>query len=252
MADFDPLEPADLERGMSIDAAVVGKAIGYGFTNAALLREALTHASAVAGSEQPTYQRLEFLGDRVLGLVVADMLYLEFPEADEGELSRRLTQLVRRETCAKVARAIGIGKHILLGDAEKRTGAERNRGILANVCESLIGAVYLDGGYPAAHAFIAAHWRELMVEPDRPLRDAKTTLQEWAHKAGYGAPVYRTMGRDGPDHAPVFVIEVSAQGLAPERGSGSSKRAAEQAAAQAVLQRFGVWDNGEDADGDTR
>ena len=227
---------------MSVDASAVSRLTGYSFSDIALLREALTHASAVAGSDVATYQRLEFLGDRVLGLVVADMLFAEFPGADEGELSRRLTQLVRRETCAKVAKAIGIGKHILLGESERRTGAERNRGILANVCESIIGAIYLDGGYAPAHDFIAANWRELMLEPDRPLRDAKTMLQEWAHKAGHGVPVYKTMHREGPDHAPVFEIEVSSDGLAPQSGSGTSMRAAEQAAAQAMLEHAGVWD----------
>ena len=226
---------------MNVDDKAVGALLGYEFGDKGLLREALTHASAVAGTDRPTYQRLEFLGDRVLGLVIAEMLHEAFPDADEGELSRRLTQLVRRETCAKVAREIGIGRHILLGEAEKRTGAERNRGILANVCESVIGAIFLDGGYDAAKAFIAANWHELMLEPDRPLRDPKTMLQEWTHKAGHGVPVYRTIGRDGPDHAPVFVMEVSAEGVTPQHGKGSSKRAAEQAAAQAVLEDAGVW-----------
>ena len=226
---------------MNVDEKAVAALLGYGFKDNGLLREALTHASAVAGTGDPTYQRLESLGDRVLGLAVAEMLYAAFPEADEGELSRRLTQLVRRETCAKVAKTIGIGKHILLGEAEKRSGAERNRGILANICESVIGAVFLDGGYDAAKAFIVANWQDLMMEPDRPLRDPKTMLQEWTHKAGHGVPVYRTIGRDGPDHAPVFVMEVSAEGVTPQHGKGSSKRAAEQAAAQAVLEDAGVW-----------
>lgn len=230
---------------MSVDEKAVGDVLGYRFKDKRLLVEALTHASAVAGTDKRTYQRLEFLGDRVLGLAVAEMLHESYPDADEGELSRRLTQLVRRETCAKVAKEIGIGRHILLGDAERRTGAERNRGILANVCESVIGAIFLDSGYDASKAFIVSNWHERMLEPDRPLRDPKTMLQEWTHKAGHGAPVYRTIGRDGPDHAPVFVIEVSADGVDPRQGSGSSKRAAEQAAAQAVLEDAGVWDTGD-------
>lgn len=227
---------------MKIDSQAVAELLDYRFADEALLREALTHASAVAGTDLPTYQRLEFLGDRVLGLAVAEMLHLSFPDADEGELSRRLTQMVRRETCADVARALGVGPHILLGEAERRTGAERNRGILANVCESLIGAIFLDGGYEAARRFIETHWREMMLTTERPLRDPKTMLQEWAHKAGHGVPRYLVRSRLGPDHKPVFNVEVALEGLRAQVGSGHSKRAAEQAAAQAVLEAAGVWE----------
>lgn len=232
---------------MTFNKAALDEALGYRFQDEDLLREALTHASSVAGTDTPTYQRLEFLGDRVLGLVVAEMLHLAYPDADEGELSRRSTKMVRGETCAKVAKALDLGNFVLLGDSERRTGAQHNRGILANVCESIIGAIFLDGGYPAAQVFIAAHWHAMMMEPQRILRDPKTMLQEWAHKAGHGVPSYRTIDRDGPDHEPEFVVEVRAEGLKPEHGRGSSKRAAEQAAAHAVLVRAGVRE-GDDND----
>ncbi len=226
---------------MSVDATALGDLLGHRFADTALLREALTHASAVNGAQSQTYQRLEFLGDRVLGLVVADMLFEAFPDADEGELSRRLTLLVRKETCADVAEQVGLADHILLGEGEMRSGAARSRGILANVCESIIGAIFLDGGYGAARGFIARHWRETMLAPDRPLRDPKTMLQEWAHKEGHGAPAYRTLKREGPDHEPVFVVEVAGSGFGAATGTGRSKRAAEQAAARDVLAAHGIW-----------
>ncbi|MFN0263415.1 ribonuclease III [Tepidamorphus sp. 3E244] len=233
---------------MTIDQDAVFEILKHRFKNEALLREALTHASAAGGDARATYQRLEFLGDRVLGLAVADMLQRAFPKADEGELSRRLTQMVRGDTCAKIARKMGIGPHILVGDAELRMGAQKNRGILANVCESVIGAIFLDAGYEAARDFVEVNWNGLMLEPDRPLRDPKTMLQEWAHKAGRGVPNYRTQSRTGPDHAPVFSVEASVDGMAPEVGKGTSKRAAEQAAAEALLVTAGVWEGEEDGD----
>jgi ribonuclease-3 len=216
--------------------------IGYRFQNPDLLDCALTHISALTGarSRMESYQRLEFLGDHVLGLVVSDMLFRTFPKANEGELSRRLADLVRKETCAEMARALDLGAAIRLGAAEAGSGGRSRDAILADVCESLIGAVFLDAGYAAAAALVEKLWDERMRAPPRPLRDAKTTLQEWAQGRGLPTPTYREVGRSGPHHRPEFRISVELPKLAPAEGTGRSKRAAEQAAAQALLQREGV------------
>jgi ribonuclease-3 len=214
--------------------------LGYQFKDTGLLDLALTHASATIGSD--TYQRLEFLGDRVLGLVIADVLFAEFPNADEGELSRRLAALVRRETCADVARDIDLGDHIRLGEGEAQTGGRRKEAILGDVCEAVIGAIYLDGGLPPARRFIERNWADYLAETSPRLKDAKTSLQEWAHRHGFGQPVYKLMKRSGPDHAPRFTISVVLEGLEPAEATGTSKRVAEQAAAEAILVRQGVWE----------
>jgi ribonuclease-3 len=216
--------------------------IAYRFKDADLLDCALTHISALTGGRNRTgsYQRLEFLGDHVLGLVVSDMLFRTFPKANEGELSRRLADLVRKETCADMARKIELGAAIRLGSSEAGSGGRSRDAILADVCEALIGAVFLDGGYPAAAALVEKLWDERMRTPSRPLRDPKTALQEWAQGRGLPTPTYREIGRTGPQHSPEFRIAVELPKLAPAEGTGYSKRAAEQAAAEALLQREGV------------
>ena len=215
--------------------------IGHSFAEKALLDSALTHISALSGkSRAGSYQRLEFLGDHVLGLVVSDMLYRAFPEADEGELSRRLADLVRREACAEVARTIDLGAAIKLGPSEANAGGRRRLAILADVCEALIGAVFIDGGYSAATAMIEKLWSERMLTPARPLRDPKTVLQEWAQARGLPTPSYREIARTGPHHDPEFRVAVLLPELTPAEGLGRSKRAAEQAAAAALLSREGV------------
>lgn len=216
--------------------------IGHRFSDPKLLEHALTHVSAVSGARKRTesYQRLEFLGDHVLGLVVSDLLFRAFPKAEEGELSRRLADLVRREACAEAAVAMELGPHIRLGGGETNSGGRRKRAILADVCEAVIGAVFLDGGYAAAEQLIERFWRERMFEPHRPLRDAKTMLQEWAQGRGLPTPVYRETERRGPDHRPEFWVAVELPGLAATKGKGASKRDAEQAAAAAMLAREGV------------
>jgi len=228
--------------------AALADVLGYEFRDETLLTQALTHASAVPGGERQTYQRLEFLGDSVLGLVVAGILYEAYPEADEGELSRRLAALVRMETCASVARQIGLGAFISLGAGEVQTGGRRKEAILGDVCEAIIGAIYLDGGLEPARRFISRHWAERVSEESPRLKDAKTTLQEWAHAEGHPQPIYRQLERTGPDHAPVFTISVSVNDLEPAEAKGLSKRATEQAAAEALLVREGVWKSGESDD----
>jgi len=215
--------------------------LGYSFSDPALLEQALTHASAVAGGEGQTYQRLEFLGDSVLGLVIASILFKAYPEADEGELSRRLAALVRKETCAQIARKIGIGPYIRLGIGEDQTGGRRKQAILGDVCEAIIGAIYHDGGLEPAGAFIERHWAERIAEKSPRLKDAKTTLQEWTHANGRTPPHYRQVERTGPDHAPLFTIAVTVDGFEPARATGPNKRATEQEAAEVLLVREGVW-----------
>ena len=216
--------------------------IGYRFKDAALLEQALTHISALAGprNRSGSYQRLEFLGDHVLGLVISDMLYSAFPKADEGELSRRLADLVRKEACADVARAIELGAAIRLGASESNAGGRNRAAILADVCEALVGAVFLDGGYKAASEVIGRLWEQRMRAPTRPLRDAKTILQEWAQAQGLPTPAYKEVERKGPDHDPEFRVTVQLPDHEPAEGLGRSKRAAEQAAAAAMLTREGV------------
>ena len=216
--------------------------ISYRFADLALLDSALSHISALKGvrNRGGSYQRLEFLGDHVLGLVISDMLFRAFPRADEGELSRRLADLVRKETCAEIARAIDLGAAVRLGASEANAGARNRPAILADVCEALIGAVYLDGGFVAAEALIARLWQARMKTKAEPLRDPKTVLQEWAQGRGLPTPAYREIARSGPDHDPQFRVAVQLPHLAPAEGAGRSKRAAEQAAAAAMMKREGV------------
>ncbi|MCB8820957.1 ribonuclease III [Microvirga rosea] len=214
--------------------------LGYRFERPELLTEALTHVSAPGAGGQ-SYQRLEFLGDRVLGLIVAEMLYHAFPQAPEGELSRRLAELVRRESCAEVAIAWDLGPYLKLGAGEAQSGERRNLTILADVCEAIIGAVFLDGGYDAATALVEGAFKELLQAPRRPLRDPKSALQEWAQGKGLPPPTYAVVEQTGPDHAPKFRVAVKVKGLESDFGLGTSKRAAEQEAARSLLLREDVW-----------
>lgn len=229
-------------RGAKAKLVALEESLGYAFTDAGLLTTALTHVSALksARSRSESYQRLEFLGDHVLGLVISDMLYRAFPKADEGELSRRLADLVRRETCADVAKALGLLDAIKLGTVGVGAGARLRKSVLGDICEAVIGAIFLDGGYAAAAAFIARNWSQRMRKPVRALRDPKTILQEWAQGRALPTPTYREIARSGPDHDPEFCVAVELPGLAPAEGRGRSKRAAEKAAASALLAREGV------------
>jgi ribonuclease-3 len=216
--------------------------IGHAFRNGDLLLRALTHVSHTPAdrTKGDSYQRLEFLGDRVLGLVVSAMLFEAFPEAEEGELSRRLAGLVRKETCADVAAEWGVSAHIRLGENEAQSGGHAKPAIMGDVCEAIIGALYLDGGYAAVQAAVTRVWHPRMLAPTRPLRDPKTALQEWAQGLGRPAPIYREIKRQGPAHAPNFTVAVELEGFAAGLGIGTSKRAAEQTAAQEFLAREGI------------
>jgi len=237
----DPAQK-DLRRRRRRGDGSLEDRIGYRFNDAALLNSALSHISALKGARNRagSYQRLEFLGDHVLGLVISDMLFRAFPKADEGELSRRLADLVRKETCAEIARTVDLGAAIRLGASEANAGGRTRPAILADVCEALIGAVYLDGGFAAAAALVGRLWDARMRITAQPLRDPKTVLQEWAQARGLPTPAYREIARTGPDHDPQFRVAVQLPQLAPAEGSGRSKRAAEQAAAAAMMAREGV------------
>jgi len=214
--------------------------LGHRFGRPELAHEALIHSSAAQGSSgrPASYERLEFLGDRVLGLVVAHLLFERFAGESEGHLARRHAELVRKETLARVAAEIGLGRHIRLSRGEAEAGGRDNPAILADVCEAVIAALFLDGGFEAAAAFVRRHWAALIEEDLTPPKDAKTALQEWAQGRGLDLPAYREVDREGPPHAPLFRVEVSIAGEAPEVASGPSKRAAEQAAAGALLARL--------------
>ena len=214
--------------------------IGHAFTNRELILTALTHASA-ASPARANYQRLEFLGDRVLGLIVTEMLLEAYPKAPEGELSRRLAELVRKETCAEVAVALDLGGALMFGGGKAQRSTLQTLNVLGDVCEAVIGAIYLDGGLDAIREFIAANWRDKMVAWAGPNRNGKATLQEWAQSKGLRVPTYTIAAKMGPDHEPHFEVEVTVETLAPARGDGRTRREAEQAAAGALLRREGVW-----------
>ena len=216
--------------------------LGFAFKDRALVELALTHASA-RPSLKPNEdnERLEFLGDRVLGLAIAELLTQTFPEASEGELARRYNQLVRAETCAEIAKEWELGQLISMSGGEAESGGRGKKTILANACEAVLGAIFIEGGYQAARDVVFRFWATELASLDLALPDAKSILQEWAQGRRLSLPRYVEIAREGPDHKPRFTAEVQIDGVAPERGHGANKRAAEQAAALAMLLREGVW-----------
>jgi ribonuclease-3 len=220
--------------------------LGYRFKDENLLAVALTHVSASKAADGQHYQRLEFLGDRVLGLTVAEYLFIHFRQSAEGELSRRLSETVRRESCAQVAQDWDIGPFIKLGAGEAHSGERRNAAILGDVCEAIIGAVFMDGGYDAAKALVERSFADILSAAGRVTRDPKSALQEWAQGNGWPAPTYDVLEQQGPDHAPMFKISVAVKDRPGASGVGPSKRMAEQAAARTLLLREGVWTDNND------
>lgn len=216
--------------------------LGYAFKDRSLVELALTHASA-RPSLKPNEdnERLEFLGDRVLGLAVAELLTASFPEASEGELARRFNQLVRAERCGEIAQRWELGKLIVMSGGEAESGGRGKKTILANACEAVLGAIFLDSGYAEARDVVHRFWADELGDLDLGVPDAKSILQEWAQGRHLPLPRYIEVSREGPDHKPRFTTEVHIDGVAPERGEGANKRAAEQAAALAMLLREGVW-----------
>jgi len=215
--------------------------LGYKFKDRGLLAEALTHSSARAEKGGRDNERLEFLGDRVLGLSVAALLFERFPLAREVELARHYNALVCKTSCAEVAINLDLGPHLVLAASEARSGGRKKDVILADAVEALLGAISVDGGFGEAEAVVHRHWEPLIASADPPAPDAKTALQEFAQSQKRGLPDYRQVERSGVDHAPSFTVEVTVHGLRPERGSGSSLKKAQQAAAEALLKREGVW-----------
>ncbi len=210
--------------------------LGHEFRDPSLLVRALTHGSR--GSGEGDNQRLEFLGDRVLGLVMAESLLEADREADEGRIAPRFNALVRRETCAEVAREADLGAGLKLGRSEMIGGGRKKEAVLADAMEAVIAAVYLDGGLEAARGVVLRLWGGRIAAAPKDARDAKSALQEWAQGRGMAPPAYELIGREGPDHAPRFVIEARLSTGEAERAEGATKRAAEHAAAAALLGRL--------------
>lgn len=221
----------------SYDLDALERALGRSFEDRSILVEALTHASA-AGRLEKDNQRLEFLGDRVLGLLTAEALLDHYPSEQEGALAPRLNALVRRETCAEAAEAIGLGAHLRMARSEAMTGGRRKKALLADAMEAVIAAVYLDGGLEAARETYQKIWGGRLDSLSEAPIDAKTALQEWAQARGVALPSYIVLRRDGPDHAPNFEIEARLENGERATGAATSKRAAEQAAAAALLARL--------------
>lgn len=213
--------------------------VGYRFRKPALLKGALTHPSApdaaVAARGGAGYERLEFLGDRVLGVVVAELLLERFPDENEGALSKRLVALVRKETLLEIAEAIDLAAALALADGSGRAHARQRETARADGVEALLGAIFLDGGFDAVRGIVRRWWTPQLDSYAAPPKDPKTTLQEWAQGQGLPLPAYRVLTMDGPDHQPTFVIAVEVSGLAAQQARGRSKRAAEQAAATLAL-----------------
>ena len=219
------------------EQAAFAARLGHDFARPDLLERALTHASA-ATQAHPDNERLEFLGDRVLGLVIAEALFAADAQATEGTLAPRFNALVRRESCAEVAREIGLGQVLRLGRSETVTGGRRKMALLANAMEAVIAAIHLDGGLDAARAVVLRLWAGRLERAGEAGRDAKTMLQEWAQARGQPPPDYREIAREGPDHAPVFTVAAELAGGGRAEATARSKRQAEQAAAQTLLDQI--------------
>jgi ribonuclease-3 len=230
---------------MSVRAKAVAdleQKLGHVFNDRDLLERALTHSSVGEGARRVIdYERLEFLGDRVLGLLAAERLIDAYPKAKEGELSPKLQALVNREACARAARRMGVGPALRLSPGETKTGGRDKDTILGDACEALMAAVYIDGGMEASRAMFGTFWADEFAHLDAPkVKDVKSRLQEWAQGKGRPLPTYEVVGREGPDHAPTFTVEVKVEGVKPERAAGRSRQEAEKAAATAMLEREGL------------
>jgi ribonuclease-3 len=210
--------------------------LGHSFARPALLKEALTHRSALHGHgrSQGSNERLEFIGDRVLGLIMAEWLAERFPTEQEGDLGRRLAYLVSQPVLATVAEAIGLAAVLSVAPGEAKAGVTKRATVMADALEAALGAMYLDGGLDVARNFVRKAWLDAMTEQVDPPKDAKTALQEWAQKRGKDLPAYEITGRSGPPHAPEFTVTVSVGDL-KGCGTAGNKRAAEQLAAEALF-----------------
>jgi len=222
---------------LSADLDAFSKRLGHDFATPDHLVRAITHAS-ISSETRPDNQRLEFLGDRVLGLVIAEAVLRADEDAPEGLLAPRFNALVRKETCADVARQIDLGAVLKLGRSEMKSGGRRKDALLGDAMEAVIAAVYEDAGFEAARAVVLRLWGTRIETVEADARDAKTSLQEWAQARGQTPPVYSAIARTGPDHAPVFTVEARLQSGEATEAKASSKRAAEQAAAKLLLNKI--------------
>ncbi len=222
---------------LSADLLAFQGRLGHNFCTPELLVRAVTHAS-ISSSTRPDNQRLEFLGDRVLGLVMAEALLAADEQAAEGLLAPRFNALVRKETCADIARALSLGEVLKLGRSEMMSGGRRKEALLGDAMEAVIAAVYLDAGFAAARDVVLRLWQDRITGVEIDARDPKTALQEWAQARAQTPPTYTALGREGPDHQPVFTVEVRLASGEAETAKAGTKRAAEQAAAKALLARM--------------
>lgn len=213
--------------------------IGYTFKDALYIERALTHSSANITAGGLDYERLEFLGDRVVNLVVADLLFTHFRGDREGALAKRHTALVRTETLALIARELSLGDFVVLSDAERRAGGAENDNILADLTEAVTAAIYLDSGFDVAKDFVERCLGNRLHDMVEPPRDAKTALQEWSQSKGLGLPIYDVVGQDGPDHAPTFTIRLIVDGYDAVEATSNSKKGGEKDAARAFLSQIG-------------
>jgi ribonuclease-3 len=221
---------------LSADLLGFARRIGHEFAQPALLVRAVTHAS-LSSPTRPDNERLEFLGDRILGLVMAEALLNADPNASEGQLAPRFNAMVRKETNADVAREIGLGEVLKLGRSEMMSGGRRRDALLGDAMEAVIAAVYMDAGFDAARALVLRLWGARIGAVAQDARDAKSSLQEWAQGRGMATPIYTELGRSGPDHQPIFTVEVRLENGEAESAEAGSKRIAEQMAAKALLAR---------------
>lgn len=217
------------------DLGSLAEVLGHTFNHPDILRRAVTHASAEPRAWN-AYERLEFLGDRVVALILAEHLLDRFPHEREGSIAKRHVSLVRRETLAEVAHSIGLGRYLIISRGEDEAGARASDTILSDAMEAVIGALYLDGGLEVARNFILRYWNPVLELDRRPPQDPKTALQEWAQGRRLPLPAYETVAQTGPAHAPEFTVEVRVEGQIPQRANGKSKRLAEQLAAAALLE----------------
>lgn len=218
------------------------------FKNINLVTQAFTHASFFANSSQAknnelNYERLEFLGDRVLGIIIANLLYELFPQAKEGELSKRFNALVNTDRCSAMAQKTNLVKFLRASPDLIKTNSKAYHNIYADIMEAFIAALYLDGGFEIASEFVYTYWKDIAKSELLVRADAKTTLQEWAHKQCGAQPTYKVVNCEGPEHEPLYYIEVNICGIEPVIGTGSSKRDAQINAAEQILYREGVWKN---------
>ena len=245
------MDTPDTRDGVGLDD--LARRLDHHFANQALLVDAITHPSLIGMSRNgrggqgvanmgvtTAYERLEFLGDRVLGLVIAEWLLERFPDEREGDLAKRHAALVQRKALSLVADQIGLGSFLRLSPGEADHGGRANRAILADACEAVLGAMYIDAGLEPARRFIRRHWTESVGKAAAPPQDPKTALQEWAQARGKPLPAYEVVERTGPPHEPVFLVRATVAGETPVTATGASKRLAEKQAAAQLLRRVGA------------